>query len=807
MNLRRTTGLSENTSMWPIQSIIKQLVILQLLMCAGVAFGQTPPNPEIPGAVQLNNGLILYGLCDSASSINPANADMPQNRRLELRRINQQFRTYLAATRTSSAPEPNDLAIPRDDFRIIQRRESQQPLNYEVGQHLRTPFDTSGRSEIDLQFQDHKVVEIKVGITAINANRVQVDGLTHQWRFGVSIDAIPESTLYAGAAAPGLLKNVRDFERGETQLSLVDMLLQAGKYGTAQLLLADIEQNFPELNNRTERMKNAWNDRVGNRVLEELSALKDNGKYETARGYARQWPEQKLAPVVRARARTFLRTLDDDNQRLQLAIQELSQLVAMIEDPTLRPEAMDIWQELRRELDLNTIERIAPFEQLQFDDTLTPESKLALAATGMLLGADAALDNFAEAFGLLQIRILLRDYVRSLDSESAARNALLEQIRIQEGFSVDRVALLLQHLPPTLPIAVNVSNSLSAGSFAIPTTDEIAGCVGQVPSEYAPTRRYPLIIAFPPEGISAADALAGWQVAADRNGYIVVIPDLYSDREFNYDASADQHRRFLNLLRKLKAGLSIDDDRVIVAGHGMGGEAAMDIGTAHADLFAGIVSISGLGRRHLLHTAYNSPDVAWYVAVGTLHPGWASRLQPLVEKLFKQHNVRGRIQYSDLLFVRYDDRGYETFPEELPNLFRWLAFQRRAALPDRIDAAVLRSTDTSWYWLTLDEIPERFQRLEQPTTWRDSPSSVVQVEATVSGKANLIRLKRLPSNATLRLSANLPDIDLTKPITVISVDGRRQTVEFQPSTRDLLDDFRERRDHKQLCLMKVLIAR
>lgn len=789
--------------MLSIQSISKPLPFLLLLFWTGAAFGQAPPNREIPGAVQLNNGLILYGLCDSAESINPANAAMPQNRRLELRRINQQFRTYLVGTRRSTAPEPNELAVPRDEFRIIQRRESQQPLNYEVGRHIRTPFDTNGRSQIELKFQDNRVVDIEVGITEINANRVQVDGLTHQWRFGVSLDAIPETTLYAGAGEPGLLKNVRDFERGETQLSLVDMLLQAKKYGAAQLLLTDIEHNFPELANRTERMTNAWNDRVGNRVIEELSAMKDKGKFETARGYARQWPEQKLTPEVRVRARTFLRTLDNDNQRLQLAVQALSQLVAMVEDPVLRPQAMDLWQELQRELDLNTIERIAPFEQLQFDDSLAPESKLALAASGMLLGADAAIDNFTEAFGLLQIRMLLRDYVSSLESEATTRNMFLGQIRIQEGFSVDRVALLLQNLPPTLPIALNVSQSLSTGVFSTPASDEVAGCVGQVPSEYSPTRRYPLIIAFAPEGISAADALAAWQTIADRNGYIVVVPELYSDQESNYDASAAQHRRFLELLPKLKAGLSIDDDRVFVAGHGMGGEVAMDIGTAHADLFAGIVSISGLGRRHLLHTAYNSHDVAWYIAVGTLHPGWASRLQPLVEKLFKQHDR----QYSDLLFVRYDDRGYESFPEELPNLFRWMAFQRRASLPDRIDATVLRSTDSSWYWLTLDEIPERFWRLEQPSTWRDSPSSAVQVEATINGRGNLIRLKRLPSSVTLRLSANLPGVDLTKPITVIGVDGRRQTIEFAPSTRDLLDDFRERRDRKQLCLMKVAIER
>jgi pimeloyl-ACP methyl ester carboxylesterase len=810
MDLRHTPRSSENTFMSTSQFLVNSCITASLLICTGTtAVGQAPPNPEIPGGVQLNNGLILYGLCDSASSINPVNSELPQNRALELRRINQQFRTYLVATRRSAAAEPDDLAVPKEDFRIIQKRESQRPLNYEVGRHDRSPFGPNGRSQIELRFQDDKVVEIDLGITSINANRVQVDGLTHQWRFGLSLDMIPETTLYDGAAAPGLLKNVQNFERGETQLNLVAMLLQAGKYEAARALLTDVERDFPDMQNRCVKMANKWNDQVGNRALEELTAMNDNGKHQTARGYARQWPEQKRAPLIRAlvrvRAKQFLGKLDDRDQQLELASQALGKLVAQVENQALRPQAMEIWRALQRELDLNTLERIGAFELLQLDPGLTPESKLALAATGMMLGPDAAIENFTEAFGLLQIRALLRDYFSTLDTELTTRNALLEQIRLQEGFSVDRVALLLKNLPPTSPITLNKQHALSTGTFTTPSLDNVAGCVGQVPREYAVTRRYPLIIAFPPEGMTAADAMEGWQAAADRNGYIVVIPDLYSDKNFTYDASAARHKQLLNLLHQLKASLSIDDDRVFVAGHGIGGEAAMDIGTAHPDLFAGVVSISSLGRRHLLHTAYNSPDLAWYIAVGTLHPGWGQRLQPLVEKLFKRHAVRDRMQYSDLLFVRYDDRGYEPFTEEFPNLFRWLGFQRRAALPDRIDAAVMRSTDNSWYWLTLDEIPARHQRLEKPTTWRESPGSAVRVVAQISGAGNLIRLQRMPANATLRLSANVPQLDLSKPITVISVDGRKQTVEFDPSTRDLLDDFRERRDRQQLCLMKVPI--
>lgn len=761
-------------------------------------------NPVIPGGVQLNNGLVLYGLCDNARTID---ADLPQDRRLELRRINQQFRTYFVATRKSVAPSQNELALPKDDYRILQRRTSQRPLNYELGMHARTPFDPDGQSQVKLQLRDNKTVEIKLGITAINSNRVQVDGLTHQWRFGMSLATIPESTLYAGTETPSLLKKIKGFENGEMQINLAEMLQQGKKYAAARQLLSDAKDRFPNLQERCERLTEKWNERVGTQALIELAALRDTGKPELARAYAHQWPEQKLADKVRIRAKQFLESLDDDSQRLSLARQAINAIVSQIEDEKLRDQAMRIVRETDREFDLNTLDRITPFELLRMDDTLSPEGKLALAASGMIMGGDAAIDNFPEAAGLIHIRSLLRDYLNTDDDESALRNELLEDIRAQEGFSVERVGLLLEHLLPPIPISVTDTGIKSPGTFRIAADENIAGCVGIVPREYAATRRYPVIIAFPREGLTLDETLSWWQSSADRHGYIVVVPELYDDHTFRYDASAPQHLSFLNLLRKLKTGLSVDDDRIFVAGHGIGGEAAMDIGTAHPDLFAGVVSFSGLGRTHLKKTAQNSADLAWYIVVGSKHRGWTTRLKPIVERLFKRHDVRGRMLYNDVLFARYDDRGFESYAEELPNLFLWLNLQRRRGLPDRIDAAVMRSTDSSWFWLGLSEVSDRSRSLEKPTTWQHVPTSNMSVAGEINGAGNLIRLTSLPGNAIVRLSPNLPEIDLAKPITIRNVRGRDEKVDYVPSTRDLLDDFRDRRDRKRLCFMKVPLTR
>ncbi|MCP4508439.1 MAG: hypothetical protein GY826_18870, partial [Fuerstiella sp.] len=279
------------------------------------------------------------------------------------------------------------------------------------------------------------------------------------------------------------------------------------------------------------------------------------------------------------------------------------------------------------------------------------------------------------------------------------------------------------------------------------------------------------------------------------------VPDLYPATVGYYDASAEQHRLLLNLLRQLKSGLSIDDDRVFVAGHGIGGEAAMDFGTSHPDLFAGIVSIAGLGRRHVTWSAHNSTSLPWYVVVGTRQPNYAGRMMPLLKRLFRRSDANR--EFCDVLFVRYAERGFESYAEELPNLFRWLNVQARPVLPKKIDAKVLRSTDLRWFWLEIDSLPQRFAQFEYATRYDDGPQGTPgSIDAQING--NYIRITSMPAkDAAIRLSPHIPGLDLEQKVT-IRVAGRNAQVErYVASVRDMLDDFRMYRDRSRLCYMKI----
>ncbi|MEO2019891.1 MAG: alpha/beta hydrolase [Fuerstiella sp.] len=783
-------------------AVARQMVVT-LLLCLAIGSlnlaTATAQRPSLsgPGAVRLSNGLVLRGMCDLSNTLDP----FRQDQNLELRKIDQGFRTYFVSTRRSSEKVGDARAVPNQEFILVQRRQGRQPMNMQIGLHRHTPFRTNGQAEVTLNQLNGGIIRLPIGITSLNRRMAVVDGLTHNWQFGVSMYAIPENVLYSGREVGGLVTHVTGYQDGATRLNLAQMLMDAEKFVAAKRMLEDIAVEFPDLEPRCNTLIDGWNNRVGNRLMTEVTALKDSGKHQLAVKYGRAYPDEKLAPVLRVRAKQLIEDHDETKRRIHDLRVRLPDIIGQIENDERRSQAMRMWNELGRHIDFNTLRRFSAFELLAQDDDLAPAAKVALAASGWMLGENEAIDGFAETFGLFQVRYRLQDYVQTADGERSLRNNLLDEIRALEGFSAERVAGLIRYLPPSNSMPIDMPTPLDAGEFSIDGDELTAACVGRVPREYAETRNYPLLIALPREGRSAEETLAWWAVAAERNGYVLVVPSLYPPTVGNYDASAEQHRLLLNLLRQLKSGLSIDDDRVFVAGHGIGGEAAMDLGTAHPDLFAGIVSIAGLGRRNVTWSAHNSTSLPWYVVVGTRQPNYVGRMTPLLKRLFRRSDANR--EFCDVLFVRYAERGFESYAEELPNLFRWLDLQARPALPKKIDAKVLRTTDLSWFWLEIDSLPLRFAQFEFPTNYDDGPQGAPgNIDAQING--NYIRITSLPTkNAAIRLSPDIPGLDLEQKIT-IRVAGRNAQVErFVASVRDMLDDFRKYRDRSRLCYMKI----
>lgn len=772
-----------------------------IVVTATAASAQLSPPADVPGAVRLDNGLILRGVCGITSTLAPSG----QNQRLELRRIEQQIRTCYVSTRMSDPVVPDNQVLPRHSFEVPQKRSGLKPMDYLIGQHRTAPFDASGCSFLELYLGDGKTVRIDVGITKVNSQFVTVSALSYRWEYWVSMSQIPDAVLYS-SQAPCVLRTTKEFSSGEDRLNMIQMLLEAEKFIAARDLISDTQAEFPDLAQLCDQLQSAWDDSFGQKVISELNLMESTGKFVSARRYARQWPEGQLAPAVEVRALQLTERLDENTRRVQSMRQSLSRALAEIEDPNQHRRALRIWNTLKDAITPATLDRFDSYELFAQDEGLTAPSRFALAATGWMLGADAAIDDFEEADGLFEIRHLISDYLQSDPDEVSFRNDLIGKIRAQEGFSVDRVAALVQLLPPTGSADTPVGRPVPV-VVAQPGDNESVPALVQLPAEYTPQRAYPVLLALSRGGMTSEQTLQWWATQANRHGYVLVVPQLYPADESVYTASADDHRRLSGLLRAVKARFHVDDDRVFIAGHGIGGEAAMDIASSQPALFAGVASLGGRGRRHVQWTAQNSTDLAWYVVVGSRQPGYFARMDILLRNLFKR-NVNTR-KYVDLVFVRYRERGFESFAEEVPRLFQWMALQQRPSFRDQIEASIVRSTDANWSWLELSQIPDRFACLDSPSTFSTSPREIPgkspgRLSAKITG--NFVRLSSLPAPGFVKLSPRMTGLDINESIS-IRTGTRTKTVMYEPTIGDLLDDYYVQRDRRRLCFMKVPIRK
>ena len=165
----------------------------------------------------------------------------------------------------------------------------------------------------------------------------------------------------------------------------------------------------------------------------------------------------------------------------------------------------------------------------------------------------------------------------------------------------------------------------------------------------------------------------------------MIAVDWQQPHQFTYDYSAREHHAVLGSLRDACRRFAIDTDRVFLTGHGIGGDAAWDIGLSHPDVWAGVIPIVGRGRplRHPL-LARTRQYVPWYFVGGELDGDKMAATTTRCSTAIMKPNV-------DTTVVEYLGRGYEPFGDEIQRLFDWMG-RRRRTMPEEIrvrhDAAV-----------------------------------------------------------------------------------------------------------------------
>ncbi|RMG32791.1 MAG: hypothetical protein D6725_16940, partial [Planctomycetota bacterium] len=585
----------------------------------------------------------------------------------------------------------------------------------------------------------------------------------------------------------------------EDRLAVARFLIQATWYVEGLKELDSIAADFPELSERIAELRRTARRLIARQLLIELRHRRQAGQHRLAYRAALTFPRDGLDAELLGEVDRTLQEYRTLQERITLAWARLGELQGRLSDKALRERLEPLRGIIREQLDFESLPRLEAFLKLHADETLQPDQRLALAYSGWVVGAENAVTDLQTAVNLWEAQFLVRQVLNEPDA--ALREQLAVRLSRLEGISAEVVARIIRHLPPWKETDFRAA----AGAFDLvaevddgpPVTYSVL-----LPLEYNPFHRYPMIVALRPAQRTRRDELAWWggtaqqPLQAQRRGYIVIAPEYLKDGQRRYEYDAYAHHAVLAALTDACRRFNVDSDRIFLAGHAAGGDAAFDIGLAHPDLFAGVIPIAAVVDRHVKFLWKNGRRVAWYVVSGELDRDTFQRNAFVLNQMLKYG--------FDMIFTEYIGRGYESFYEEIHKLFDWMDRQRREHFftdpQDRtVDVYVLRPHDDRYYFVSLDGLPASV--LQSPVnggSGRSNRPMMLQVKIT---EGNTVYLRSGADRHTLWLSPQM--IDFQQRVRV-RIGGRTVFNDFlQPDIHTLLEDVRRRADRAKLFYARI----
>ncbi|MEM9352704.1 MAG: peptidase [Planctomycetota bacterium] len=678
-----------------------------------------------------------------------------------------------------------------------------------------TPFDNYGRRTYHMQLGDGPLAVVQ-GITLLTPTYCRVEGLQGPkrqvvWDSRIATSSIPIDTLL------DILRTAVDQTNLESRLQIVRFFLQAERYSDARRELQRIIAEFPEQEELTQQV--AQLQRLGaDRILREVDLRREAGQHAWVRAVAQNFPTAKVSGPTLEKVREILQRYQRDDARIDGVRGQIETIAGKITDADHRKIAEPVLQEVLAGLSHNTVGRLIAFSQLAGDESLTPEQRAALAITGWLLGPDLAEENLAAAVSLAEVRNAVREYLR--EPQPLERDKLLASMISMEGATVPNVAALLANMLPPLDAPDDAERGPGCYELTAPglTEDGNFRYLVQLPLEYDPHRRYPLIYAMNGGFNSPLQELNFWagrpaklandregpgepgprNGAAMRHGYITIAVEWQKPQQLAYEYSAREHAAALTCLRDAFRRFSIDTDRVYLTGHGTGGELAWDVGQAHPDLWAGVIPFVALGRKYIPHYWDNARHLPLYFVAGELDGRKMSQNAAVFDSYLKRLS-----NPYDCTVVEFLGRGQEPFHDELPRLFDWMGRKQRGDAPQEFRCSTLRPWDNFFWWVECRELPPRLMR-HPADNWDKRSIKTAEIEAKVLSP-NRLRVRTPSEQTVVWLRPGLVDFDKE-----IRVDVNRKKVTsrrggLKPDLSVLLEDARTRADRQRPYWAKLTV--
>ncbi len=652
-----------------------------------------------------------------------------------------------------------------------------------IGSYLeKTPFDEYGRRSVTLAAQP-KNISIVQEITKLRPDIVTLSGLSHNWTHGLTTNALSDDVLLS------LLNQATDPNSPQDRLRIARFLTDAQRYSLANQLLTRLKVDFPDVADRADEMEQRLHHLIAIKALGEIRERQRAGQHDFAAAYALKFPGDQVSAQVLRESQDIVEHYRALGEKIDKARMMLGSLQAELDIEQIE-EVSPLRSVVTDELSVNNIDRLEPFLRTEFDDTLSASEKLGMAYTGWLLGDARAETNLALALRLWSVRFLAVEFLRT-DNE-ADRRELLRQLHEIDGATVATVAEMIPLLPMPLETVIPEPGvpfdiELVSRNQEPPVRYSVV-----LPLEYSPHRQYPLVVALGNRGPSVKQTLQWWTGRAEKpgismtRGYIVICPEYLDDTTKQYTYGSTAHRIVLESIHDVRKRFNVDSDRVYLAGHGMGGDAAFDIGMSHPDYFAGVIPITGVCDKHCKVYWENAPNLAWYVVGGEKDRDTLEVNGKILNRMMK----RG----YDVTYTEYIGRGYETYFEERKRMFEWMDLHRRAPQSKDFEIETLRAEDATIYWVKAESFDSK---LLQPVAWKGDRliSRRLPLDARIT-PGGTVYIKTSANRITLKFSPSLINFDKRLEVNIGSKRAYRDFV--KPDLGVLLEDLRERGDRQRL---------
>jgi hypothetical protein len=648
------------------------------------------------------------------------------------------------------------------------------------------PFDEFGRRTVTIPTQKGEIPVIQA-ITEMRPDYSRIESLTHVWEYCVDTRMLPDGMIQS------LIEKSSNRDDPAERKAAVLFYVQAEMFPQAQMELNQISSRWPELKSWCDEFEIRVAEYIARRAMNELDRRREAGQHGLAYQYARQFPTEHVNAEIVRRAGEIASEYEQALRDRDNILMQLDMLQAQL--PVEKAQRLaTLRATMQEELHFERISRLDPFLRSESDPSLSPEDKLSLAYSGWLLGSARAIVDLEATIRLWDARFLVLEYLR-LNQDPLREQEILARLNEIEGVSVERLAAMIPLLPlpfetappvPGTPIEIDVP----ADTGNIPVRYTL-----QLPPEYSPAHRYPLLVVLRSERNTFAGEVGWWAGDAQRpgwaqrRGYIVIAPHYCDPSTVKYNPGSVEHDAVLKSIDHVRQRYRIDSDRIFLAGHGMGGDACFDIAMSHPGLFAGAIPFTGFCDHYCRVYWDNAPHLAWYIVGGELDRNTVEANANVLNEMMKHG--------QNVIYCDYKDRGYETFPEEQERIFEWMNTQRRVPLRDvtKWEGGSLRKTDNQFYWMRANALPDRFY---PPITW-DTPHPKIPVPKSFEGyitPTGTIFITHPGDSTTIWLNPDLFDF---KNRCQVRMRGKYLYNDYvKPSIEALLTDLRERGDRERL---------